>query len=147
MQYLRQLQMGGVHRLRLLSIVSVGAWHSAAATAMSAPPGGDSSGAQQPRLQLEAPGWQRGRQPAATAPAPAAWHPPGAAVAAPAAALQALPAAPADQQAPPADEQMLWGELHAREPRRGLAALLPRAREDVAQRLVGRVSGGRRNKN
>jgi hypothetical protein len=36
---------------------------------------------------------------------------------------------------------LLWGELFARAPRRGLAVLLPpRRREDVAQQLIARVS-------
>lgn len=155
LKYLKQLELVGVHRMRLLSVVD------AADQAWTAPAAQDAAGSQA-RLQL-GPGvaWGGWEQLAAqgaasapadeapTTPAPAAQQPPVAAqhdelapVAAPSqrqqqergAAGAAAAAAAAVHSGP-----MLWGELYAREPRRGLAALLPRQRGDVGERLISRV--------
>ncbi|EFN53599.1 hypothetical protein CHLNCDRAFT_136826 [Chlorella variabilis] len=154
LKYLKQLELVGVHRMRLLSVVD------AADQAWTAPAAQDAAGSQA-RLQL-GPGvaWGGWEQLAAqgaasapadeapTTPAPAAQQPPVAAqhdelapVAAPSqrqqqergAAGAAAAAAAAVHSGP-----MLWGELYAREPRRGLAALLPRQRGDVGERLISR---------
>ncbi|KAL4442756.1 hypothetical protein ABPG77_006750 [Micractinium sp. CCAP 211/92] len=158
---LQSLPRGAVHRVRLLSIVGAGeqSWTTAgpagpaAATAQVAPP--SAAAAPGPQRELSKTGSEDGtswwRESAAVGSPPPAAAPPDALAALPAADAAAgqlaLPPgghlAQQEQQAPGsadagggAPQLLLWGELYARERRRGLAALLPQRRADIGERLV-----------
>lgn len=122
-----------MQRLRLLSIVQAGEqpWAAAASEVAGAADEGSA-------LLPSGPLWQP--QPAAMAePAEQA----AAVCEATASAADGCHAAAAASQPSPQPpggwRPMLWGELYASEPRRGLAALLPRRRLDTAERLIRRV--------
>lgn len=164
---LQSLPRGAVHRVRLLSIVGAGeqSWTTAgpagpaAATAQVAPP--SAAAAPGPQRELSKTGSEDGtswwRKSAAVGSPPPAAAPPDALAAPPAADAAAgqlaLPPgghlAQQEQQAPGsadagggAPQLLLWGELYARERRRGLAALLPQRRADIGERLVAAVRSG-----
>jgi hypothetical protein len=126
--YLRQLQGSGVHRLRLLSIVDAAdqTWTSGGASAAAA----SADAAAGSQLQLGPAGACGGGGGAAAPPMALTEQPAGA---------RAWPLEPVGAAKEQAAGPMLWGELYAREPRRGLAALLPQRRGDVAERLIARV--------
>ncbi|KAL4424206.1 hypothetical protein ABPG75_001507 [Micractinium tetrahymenae] len=157
---LQSLPRSAVHRLRLLSVVHAGeqSWTTAgSAAAAAAPPGQAAAPAAQQQQLLEAGSkagakwWRWGSAgnslstaTAAAGPPPAdrrAAGAPGGELAVPpgsALARQERPAVSPAAGPPPEEQLLLWGELYARERRAGLAALLPRRRAGVAERLIGR---------
>lgn len=157
LRHLRQLELAAVHRLRLLSIIDAsdqgwtaggGAAHGLAGAAvgrLQLGMGGEAGATRQSTLAPQPAPLQA--QPHLPAPEAAGWGQQewqqgqqqyGEGQAAAATADWPEPAPGQELRGTP----MLWGELYAREPRRGLAALLPGAwrRQDVAEQLIRRVS-------
>ena len=160
LQHLRHLELDSLHLLRLLSTTHAAdqSWTTAVPAAGAAPSGSDGGGVRRllgtdssndgvggsaavglpgssslpPQQQLQ--GSQEQGLPVAQSPQEAA-------AAADAAAAAEAPAAAEKEEQQQGDELLLWGELFARAPRRGLAVLLPpRRRQDVAEQLIARVS-------
>jgi pyruvate/2-oxoglutarate dehydrogenase complex dihydrolipoamide acyltransferase (E2) component len=159
LQHLRHLELDSLHLLRLLSTTHAAdqSWTTAvpAAGAAASDGGGGvrrllgtgssndgvggsaavglpGSSSLPPQQQLQG-SQERGL--------PVAQSPQEAAAAADAAAAAEAPAAAEKEEQQQGDELLLWGELFARAPRRGLAVLLPpRRRQDVAEQLIARVS-------
>ncbi|KAL4853779.1 hypothetical protein ACK3TF_005270 [Chlorella vulgaris] len=154
LRHLRQLELAAVHRLRLLSIIDAsdqgwtaagGAAHGSAGSAAGRLQLGMSGEARAPGQSILAPQPPLQAQPHLPAPEAAAWgqqerqqgqQQSGEGQAAAATAVRPEPEPGQELRGIP----MLWGELYAREPRRGLAALLPSAwrRQDVAEQLIRR---------
>lgn len=165
---LQSLPRGAVHRLRLLSIVGAGeqSWTTAGPARPTASPAAAAQLAPLPADGTPAAGvkpleasnsrssswWRDGfagdSLPAAVADGVPAEPPTAeAAAGAPAGQLAVSPGshlAQREQQAAGgtgdgASQLLLWGELYCRERPRGLAALLPRRRADMGERLVAQV--------